>query len=381
MTVKRIIVSGLAFLIIFTIQVQGIYAEPSSNPISHGPISIVGNDDFTSVNGVVGGNGTRKDPYIIQGWKIDASGGRGVWVENATEHFVIRNCLVENARGGWPGIYLENVSNGRVENCTLENNPSGIVIEDSLNIEVVNNDVISNRGFGIFLQIRGNAVLENNLVKRNGIDGVFVGGSLENTSLLVRNNSILKNEKTGVHLHAHRNAIIANNNISFNNGGISMTFSSSNTITNNTIYSNENGGIFLSGMSNKNLIENNTIRSNYGYGVYISTYSENNWIYHNRFVNNQTQAYDNGSNYWDNGYPSGGNYWSDYKREDKNDDGIGDIPYPIPGDNNKDHYPLISSSFDYKRTRNESLLWLIAGVAVLIAAVSTILILAKRGER
>ncbi|MDI6917068.1 MAG: hypothetical protein QMC80_04655, partial [Thermoplasmatales archaeon] len=42
---------------------------------SHNPIRIWSNSDFTSENGVSSGSGTEADPYIIEGWDIDASQG------------------------------------------------------------------------------------------------------------------------------------------------------------------------------------------------------------------------------------------------------------------------------------------------------------------
>ncbi|MCK5644514.1 MAG: Ig-like domain-containing protein, partial [Gammaproteobacteria bacterium] len=52
----------------------------------------------------------------------------------------------------------------------------------------------------------------------------------------------------------------------------------------------------------------------------------------------------------DNGYPSGGNYWSNYSGNDAffgpdqdlpGYDGVGDVPYAIPGGLNQDNYPLM----------------------------------------
>ena len=97
-----------------------------------------------------------------------------------------------------------------------------------------------------------------------------------------------------------------------------------------------------------NNIIDNTIIDNYR-GIYLDSV-HNNQIYHNSFINNIIQAYDNGTNYWDNGYPSGGNYWSDYTGIDAmsgplqnipGSDGIGDTPYVIDADS-RDYYPLMS---------------------------------------
>ena len=118
------------------------------------------------------------------------------------------------------------------------------------------------------------------------------------------------------------------------------------TITNNIITNNGIGITINYSSSHSNIITDNIISDNYDYGIGVS-YSSNNIIYHNDFINNSfMNACDMGSNTWDDEYPSGGNYWDDYTGNDSDGDGIGDTPYPIPGGDNEDRYPLMEPYFN-----------------------------------
>jgi len=111
------------------------------------------------------------------------------------------------------------------------------------------------------------------------------------------------------------------------------------TITNSGD-SGSNAGIYMH--SNQSIIYGNNI-SNNNYGIYLSGSSYN--IIYNNFISNTNNAYDDGSNTWnDTVY---GNYWSDYTGVDSNGDGIGDIPYDISGGDNNDYYPLVNQSDNY----------------------------------
>jgi parallel beta-helix repeat protein len=128
--------------------------------------------------------------------------------------------------------------------------------------------------------------------------------------------------------------------------GIWIEVSSNCNIFQNNI--NNNGfGIFARLLSNSSIF-NNTISNNFDTGIKISAVlpaynatlcSENNTIYHNNFINNSQHAYDECDNSWF--YVNEGNYWENYSGLDKNNDGIGDEQYDIPGGNSIDQYPLM----------------------------------------
>jgi len=94
---------------------------------NHKPIYIVGNANFTEENGVIAGNGTKENPYIIANWVIPANMSitldglqfnTGIYIANTTKYFIIRNVTVFD---GDFGIVLENVSNFIIENSSFTN--------------------------------------------------------------------------------------------------------------------------------------------------------------------------------------------------------------------------------------------------------------------
>jgi len=111
---------------------------------NHLPIYIEGNDDFTSENGVTGGSGTEDDPYIIENWIIvgNASYLWGIYIEDSTVHFIIRNCSISGFNR-YSAIELFNVRNGKlIENFCSDNLHSGIHLGDCDNNEIIGASII-----------------------------------------------------------------------------------------------------------------------------------------------------------------------------------------------------------------------------------------------
>jgi len=127
-------------------------------------IYIYGRSGFTCGNGVASGTGTALDPFIIEGWRIIVFGADfGINIENSSQHFVIRNCVIEGASGA--AIRLLNVSNGSIEDCLLLRNERGILLEDSHFNGIAGNLIAENRtGVDLILGSRENTVTRNSFV-------------------------------------------------------------------------------------------------------------------------------------------------------------------------------------------------------------------------
>ena len=71
---KKMVSIGIVSLLVIGgfLGVMNLTSEYASAYITHDPIYIDGNADFTPANGVKSGSGTQSDPYLIEGWDIKA---------------------------------------------------------------------------------------------------------------------------------------------------------------------------------------------------------------------------------------------------------------------------------------------------------------------
>ncbi len=338
----------------------------------HNPIRIDGDGEFTAPNGVTGGSGSPTDPFIIEGWEINASADRGIFIINTQAHFYIRDVYVHSGSMDTPendGISIQHSENGRIENCSLSHNQMGISVSGS-KIAIRNNTFTSN-GVAVsgrtLEEARTNIVTSDNMVNgrpihfhKDGTELVIIGGSMGQLLILnytnVRVSSLyIDHTSSGISIAYAENVIVDDNEITnstigislsmvtnagiysnmlYNNGaGITAAYLDNSTVAGNTVALNSYCGIILD-KTNDSFVRNNHIYENHA-GLCIehtrnvtiayNTIEDNEYgvaydapmsmlVHHNNFIDNTIQVNPRiGTwNSWDDDYPSGGNYWSDY---------------------------------------------------------------------
>ena len=398
----------IAFLFVSSLS---LLPNPSSeNPLapvpakisytSHAPISINGNAEFNKtnfpLNGVASGNGTASNPYIIEGWDINASTSIGIRVYNANVHFIIRNCDVHDGSVIYSGIDLVSCSNVSLisNNCSKNENglslrlcSNGLLLDNMLRLNfgrgaylnhsshfIVSNNTCSNSYQGITLDRSDNITIRNNTCRMMNNYGIYLERS--NRVKLIGNNC--SGNDYGIYVDWSKNCSISFNNCSENGLGVYLYLSGNSNVTasNNTISENTFYGMYII-FSRDNIFTNNTVALNNIYGIcimfsinntfsynlvayttgvgmYLDSFSSYNRIWNNTLINNNgassvyntshIQAYDDGTNNrWNtSGTPHGyGNNWSDWRAPDDDWDGIVDNSYNISGSAGaKDYYPL-----------------------------------------
>ncbi len=318
-------------------------------------IRINSNADFTAANGVIGGNGTKDNPYVI-GWRdIDAQGSEyAVYIGNTTAYFVIENSYLHNTSNG-AGLCLFNVTNGYIMNNKFYDNHYGVLFSSSYY-----NTLASNQFFGntmpIYVITSTNALYYKQTIYSNNtvfgkpmyyiaaandvtLENVDAGyiGVFHSTNVTL--NNVTLNGTDEIFIEHDTNVQLIHSLIKDTHWGVTLRYSSKVTVFAN--YFINNTYAIVSYAIKDSMIYNNSFNNNY-FGLRL-TNSYNNTIYHNNFVSNQHQAYDNENNTWSLAPPVGGNYWSDYNGTDADHNGFGDTPYVIPGGQAKDYYPLMKA--------------------------------------
>ncbi|MCG2826652.1 MAG: right-handed parallel beta-helix repeat-containing protein [Thermoplasmatales archaeon] len=173
----------------------------------HDPICIDGDLEFTQENGVRNpwADGTEIDPYYIGGWDINASTANGIYIGNTTAYFNISNCHVYDGKSNSKnGIYLYNVTNGKIDSVTSYNNSYGILIENSPNAAIITSIIYNNTMSGIYF-VSSNTnmflcILENN----------YYGIVLSSSSNVVINNCTVNSISEDIYLTSSSSLVTLN---------------------------------------------------------------------------------------------------------------------------------------------------------------------------
>ncbi|PWI47171.1 hypothetical protein CEE45_13220 [Candidatus Heimdallarchaeota archaeon B3_Heim] len=280
------------------------------------PIYIDDNSDFGPSEYNFPGNGTAKNPYLIEGLNISHSSGTAIYIQGTTEFFKVRNNNLNGLNSASIGIHLQSVWNGFVENNLVKNYyENSIKIGQSVNNTISRNIIEDNEAISpfhtseIWFVESSMNIFEDNIISNNHfMNTVSITSSSHNN--LLRSNIFL-----------------------LNGNGISISHSNDNILYQNFVH--------------RISIDNSDHNSIYGNEIFdslhIDSLSKDNCVKINNFVDN-SNANDEGSN---NTFSY--NYWSNHHATDDNpSDGILDVPYSIGGLSfNEDPYPIASKIIDY----------------------------------
>ncbi len=184
---------------------------------------------------------------------------------------------------------------------------------------------------------------------RNGKTQAFSTGIyfIDMVSSSIESVTTLRN-RYGFYIHASQKITVKDSDVEFNIYGLHLQNSDDCILVNNLLarqtYNSPGGyGLYMYA-SSRNRVTDNTIDSNINWGLWFSDAKEN-VIFHNNVVGNNPPVSDNteGSNVWYDKQSKEGNWWADYKGKDSDNDSIGDSPYPILGPGGMvDPYPFVA---------------------------------------
>ncbi|MFK7001378.1 nitrous oxide reductase family maturation protein NosD [Flavobacterium oreochromis] len=269
------------------------------------------------------------DNVVIKGFKIINSGFAalndpcGIKIYDQ-ENIIIENNILDN---NFFGIYIQNG-----KNCQIKNNKikaygkeeqligNGIHCWKSQNLKIIGNIITGHRD-GIYFEFVTNSVIWRNISNNNiryGLHFMF-----SNDDAYITN--VFKNNGAGVAVMFTKNVKMFNNYFEENWGdsayGLLLKEISDSYIYNNKFLSNTSG-IYMEGTS-RILVEQNQFKSN-GWGMKIQASCMDNVITNNNFIKNTFDISTNGSLVLN---TFNKNYWDKYEGYDINKDGLGDIPY------------------------------------------------------
>lgn len=266
----------------------------------------------------------------------------GIELDRTHDIQVINNEAYNNGR--WGLLVDFNCKSVTISGNLFHNNTyEGVRVASTDDCIIENNILTKNGQAGVrifqlntIVFLCENSTVINNTVCDNGRQGIAVGSSFINTRYSnISNNIVSGNREEGIFLSRGERCVVFNNHLSGNglttdDPAVKLWNSVHCTVENNTIHSG-NRGIVLTNTSSCPIVAN-TLVNNADAGIALDSISSNNSIYWNSIGwNKGGNAWDEGVlNHWDDGVATG-NAWNDYS---------GDGSYSVSGPAGSiDRYP------------------------------------------
>ncbi|MBW7470969.1 nitrous oxide reductase family maturation protein NosD [Marinobacter sp. M216] len=256
---------------------------------------------------------------VVQGNRLQGP-AFGVWLD-ATPDVTVRNNTIRgdasmrpNDRGN--GIHLFNTTGALVEDNDIRQTRDAIYIETA-NHNAIRNNVMADLRYGIHYMYSMDNLIEGNVTR-----GTRTGYAL---------------------MQSKRLRVLNNRSENDENYGILMNFITQSELRGNVVTGVSQGqtaGVAIGGAEGKAVFIYNSLYNTFAgnvfadsnIGIHLTAGSEDNQVFGNAFVNNQQQVKYVATRTQEWSREGEGNYWSDYLGWDRNQDGVGDVPYE-PNDN------------------------------------------------
>jgi len=318
----------------------------------------------TAIGNAISGNivnrNTKNGIYIrsssdntISGNTATGNSDHGINLDSSSSNTISNN----NVTGRYGGIYFYSSSNSNtisgntISDNTATGNADGITLYSNCDSNTISDNTVTGKHCGIYLDKSSSNIISRNTVNNNSWGGIYLASHSENNT--ISSNTANSDTNAGIIIYNYSdNNKISGNTATGNADGINLIASSSNIISSNTFNDNSAHGILLESSSESNTISGNTATDDVEDGIYLYSSSNNNNIFWNHFK----KAWSNGHNQWNTTekvnyhyhgsdyYNYTGNYWSNYEGSDPDHDGIGNTPYSISGESEKDYYPLLDGA-------------------------------------
>lgn len=271
----------------------------------------------------------RGNNIVVQSCCVNHSNAYGIFVDPSSHgNFISGNVFNDTKKGLYiSSSHTNDIFDNYFGNCTetsieLSSCDTVRLYDNVINCAEMSTEKVNNKYVTVYTP-----QYKNGIVVKDSID------------INISGNSISYSISNGIFLDDNTNDIIFNNTLNGNIGNGIFIRSANGRVIGNTFFNNSRA---ISLSSSNFDIYDNFILSSTGTGIYADSTSRSNNIYHNAFDDNFKSAQEFGDNYWYEHSLLEGNNWSDYNdvdlEPDGSGDGIGDVYYNKGGV--LDKYPI-----------------------------------------